>query len=222
MRTQRTAVVVALLALVAIGVVAILVSGAGVVAAQGPKTGDGGDSSGTSSQDSAAWAAGPDAPVNAAATFSYFYILGSQLQPRSSTLAFGYDGVGCLHVTGGSDSRLSFPVIIPDGSVIKFVRIYYRDTSPGSDMTVWLTKYRPGLSSDDLVSVSSIGSGGLGFAVSNEITATVSGSSGQLTLNYAWGTTDSSNQICGVRVAYYAPSVVATFLPAVLRDATNP
>jgi hypothetical protein len=44
----------------------------------------------------------------------------------------------------------------------------------------------------------------------------------QISINYGWGITDSSNQICGVRVAYYAPAVSATFLPAVLRDASNP
>jgi hypothetical protein len=144
----------------------------------------------------------PFAPL---ATFSYYNILGSALQPRGSALTFAYGGNGCIYVTGGSELRMQFPVILPEGSEIRYVRIYYNDAAAG-DMTVWLTKYQPGQASSDLTSVSSSGSAGFGTALS-PLVGEIVDNSDNYTLNFGWGTTGSTQQICGVRVAYYAPLI---------------
>ncbi|KAB2962680.1 MAG: hypothetical protein F9K18_09490 [Thermoanaerobaculia bacterium] len=143
-----------------------------------------------------------DAPEGV--TFSYYSVLGMQLQPRVSATGFGYDFNGCLHISAGTDNRLTFPLLIPDGSEVKFLRIYYNDTNAGIDLTSWLTRYSPGQTSTDLTSVNSTGSGGYGTTLSPELFE-IFDSSVNYSIIVATNTTDTSAQICGVRVAYYAP-----------------
>ena len=157
--------------------------------------------------DLSAWsdAGAPDAAdAPEGVSFSYYSVVGMQLQPRVSATTFGYDFNGCLHIAGGTDNRLTFPLLIPDGSEVKFLRIYYNDTNAGTDLTAWLTRYDPGQSATDLTSVASAGSAGYGTTLSPELFEIFNSG-----LNYsiiaATNTTDTSTQICGVRVAYYAP-----------------
>lgn len=155
-------------------------------------------------------------PRLTAASLSYYFILGAQLQPRDSSTTFVYDGNGCMHITGGADFRLMYPVILPEGSVIKFLTIYYNDSS-NSDMMMWLTQYNPGVGSADVTFVGSSGNAGYGAATSSELTHTYSAATSQYTLNYGWGTTDGSHQICGVQIAYYDPHALVNFLPVITR-----
>jgi len=138
------------------------------------------------------------------ATFSYYTVLGVQLQPRVTATSFAYGGNGCLYLTAGSDNRLMFPLLIPHGSEVKYLRIYYNDTNAGTDLTAWLTRYDPGQTSTDLTSVASSGSGGYGTSLSAELVE-VFDSGVNYSLIAATNTTDATVQICGVRIAYYAP-----------------
>jgi hypothetical protein len=149
---------------------------------------------------------GPDQSQSPLAAFSYYTVLGVQLQPRVSSTTFGYDFNGCLHIAGGTDNRLTFPLLLPDGSVVKYLRIYYNDTSAAQDLTAWLTTYDPGVTSTDLTSVNSTGSSGYGTQLSPEITETFD-SAINYTLTVATNTTDATAQICGVRIAFYAPLI---------------
>lgn len=147
-----------------------------------------------------------DAADSVLATFSYYNILGSALRPRNSSNTYAYTSNGCLYVTGGNVSdRLQFPLLIPDDSVIKYLRFYFIDTN-ASDMTAWITRYAPGQSSSDVSSVMSSGSAGVGSTLSAEITHAVD-NSGNYTINVGWNANDTTQQICGVRVAYYAPTL---------------
>lgn len=147
-----------------------------------------------------------DAADSVLATFSYYNILGSALRPRNSSNTYAYTSNGCLYVTGGSVSdRLQFPLLIPDDSVIKFLRLYYVDTS-ASDMTAWITRYVSGQSSSDVTSVSSSGNAGFGSTLSPEV-AHPANNTDNYTINVGWNANDTTQQICGVRVAYYAPTL---------------
>jgi hypothetical protein len=183
-------------------VLAATLVAAAPVSAQESTSGDGVDLASIE-----AWsdAGAPDAPTadSPSAIFSYHHILGSALRPRSSSSTFAYGGNGCIYVTGGSEIRFQFPVTLPEGSEIRYVRIYYNDAAT-QDVTVWLTKYQPGQSSTDLVSVSSTGSGGYGTALSPLLSEIVDNSD-NYTVVFAWGTTGSTQQICGVRINYWAP-----------------
>ncbi len=145
--------------------------------------------------------AGPEAPT---LSFSYFHVLGATLKPRDSANSYVYAFNGCIYVSAGALGRLQFPVTIPDGSTVKYLRIYYNDTAVADDLTAWLTQYSPGQSSTDLTSISSSGSAGFGTALSAEITHVVDNQL-NYTINVGWGANNSTQQICGVRVAYYAP-----------------
>lgn len=160
----------------------------------------------------------PAAPLAVASSMSHWSILGSHLLPRSSGVTYSYGGNGCLYITGsGGEIRLQAPVVIPDGSIIKSMDISYYDAS-ASNLAVWLTAYDPGISSQDLFSVSSTAEGGFGIASSAEITHTVDNNTLTYSLNYSWGSAlDSSLQICGVRINYIDP-FFASFLPATVNN----
>lgn len=173
--------------------------------AQTPETGDG---QGFYSIPEWSDAGAADAPFTSAAeaptaTFSYFHVLGATLKPRDSANTYSYVANGCIYVNAGALGRLQFPVTIPDGSTIKYLRIYYNDTS-AEDITVWLTQYTPGQSSTDITNTLSTGTTGYGTALSAEVTHVVDNQL-NYTINVGWTMNNSTQQICGVRVAYYAP-----------------
>ena len=159
--------------------------------------------------------------AEAAATFSYYMVAGATLQPRSSINEIVYSSLGCSYMSSGSSASLisNTELQIPEGSVIKYLRVYYRDTNATGKVRGYLTRYAPGTGSVDLVFTESTDafSGGSGFAVSSEITETVNNASYAYTL-IGWPTLASSTlQICGLRVAYYPPPIWANFLPSVRR-----
>ncbi len=66
------------------------------------------------------------------ATFSYYQVAGATLRGRNSTTGYLYDGVGCSHVTAGTGTGriLNTELPLPDGSVIKYLRVYYLIPTP--------------------------------------------------------------------------------------------
>ena len=164
---------------------------------------------------------GPDARNTAnapTASFSYFRLVGTAFNPRTSTTTFAYNFNGCIFESGGTDNRFMAPLLIPDGSVIKYLRIYYDDTAAGTDLTAWLTRYQPGVSSEDLTSVTSSGSAGYGTTLSPEITHTVDLTNWAYTILVAPNANAATNSICGIRVTYYAPSIFGAFLPVIQKQ----
>ena len=159
----------------------------------------------------------PESPSNPALSFSYYKVIGSAFQPRNSASTFTYSSNGCLYQSGGTDFRFQAPLVLPEGSEIKYVRIYYLDTA-ATDMTVWLTRYEPGQANLDLTSVTSTGSGGYGTVLSPLITQTVDMATYAYVLTWGTSVATSANQICGVRVAYYAPPIFGTFLPLIHKN----
>jgi hypothetical protein len=158
---------------------------------------------------------------NTAATFSYYQVAGATLRGRNSTTGYVYDGVGCSHTTSGTGAGriLNTELIIPDNSVIKYLRVYYNDTNPSSGVEGYITRYQPGTATVDLVYTGSTDafSGGYGFSVSQEITETVNNTSYAYTL-IGWPDDNNvANQICGLRVAFYAPFSGTVFMPLIKR-----
>jgi hypothetical protein len=156
-----------------------------------------------------------------AATFSYYQVTGATLRGRNSTTGYLYDGAGCSHVTAGSDKGriLNTELPLPDGAVIKYLRVYYRDTNPANGVEGYITRYQPGVGTTDLVHAGSTNAfiGGYGLVVSAEITETVNNTIYAYTLIGWPDAIGVDNQICGLRVAYYAPVTFGAFLPLVHR-----
>jgi len=150
-------------------------------------------------------------------SFSYYRLIGTAFNPRTSTTTFAYNFDGCVYETGGADNRFMAPLLIPDDSIIKYLRLYYDDTNAGSNITAWLTRYQPGVTSEDLTSVVSAGSSGYGTTLSGEITHTVDIANWAYTIVIAPNGNSSANSFCGVRVAYYAPNAYAVAIPVILK-----
>jgi hypothetical protein len=140
--------------------------------------------------------------------FQYLKVIGTAFRPRVSTTTYTYTTDGCVYQTGGTDVRFQAPVNLPEGSILKFVRIYYMDTV-AQNLTVWLTRYDPGQANQDIASVSSTGTGGFGTTLSPEISPFGSPLQVVDQFNYAYvlnwgpGVNSAGNQLCGVRIAYY-------------------
>jgi hypothetical protein len=147
----------------------------------------------------------PDSPTNPNLSFSYYKVIGSAFQPRESTSTYAYTSNGCIYQNAGTIMRFQAPLVIPENSEIKYVRIYYLDTA-ATDMTVWLTRYEPGQANLDLVSVKSSDSGGYGTVLSSLITQTVDMATYAYVLTWGTSVNSSANQLCGIRIAYYLPT----------------
>jgi len=200
---------------------------AGKVFAQNPNPPTGERSPLTTSHDNTILADRPDEGKSVSATWSYYFILGNQLIPfgkNSSTIYTNNTSLGCMSLMGINSAGASFPLNIPQGSVIKYVRIYYIDNSYINDMTVSLTTYSdPGGSIvyTHLVRVKSTGYAGSGTALSSEITHTFDNTI-PYSIFYTQEEMDGNLQICGVRIAYYAPTLYGQFLPSIQKNATTP
>ena len=160
---------------------------------------------------------GPASPGSPALSFSYLKLIGTAFQPRESTSTYAYTSNGCIYQNAGPTMRFQHSLVLPEDSEIKYVRIYYLDTA-ATDMTVWLTRYEPGQANLDLVSVQSTGSSGYGTVLSALITQTVDMATYAYVLTWGTGVNSSAHQICGVRVAYYAPPVFGTFMPLIQKN----
>ncbi len=158
----------------------------------------------------------PSSAQAADATFSYYMVSGATMSPRDSTTTIDYATLGCTRITAGGD-YLNTELHIPEGSVIKYLRLIYIDSSATGYVSGALTRYTPGVAIDDLAIIqsSAAGAGGYNYVVSNEMTETVNNGV------YAYallGLTSGTNvQLCGLRVAYYAPPIWAAFTPAIMR-----
>jgi hypothetical protein len=163
-----------------------------------------------------------NAPAEAKApsvTFSYYQVTGATLRGRNSTTGYAYDNQGCSHVTAGvlNGMILNTELPLPDGSIIKYLRVYYFDQNAANGVEGYITRYTPGSATTDLVHAGSSDAfvGGDGFVVSAEITETVNNTPYAYTVIGWPDALGAANQICGLRVAYYAPFSAQLYLPVV-------
>ena len=146
---------------------------------------------------------------------SYFFVLGWQLIPRDSDLEYTHTRGGCVQVTSGARPYLTFPVTIPEGSIIKYLRIYYRDTNVVRSMRVSLNRYEVGYTFVEVTSLDSTDAENT--LVSTELNEVVDGTNHQYSIDAEWLDPGETLRICGVRVAYYDP-FHASFVPIVQGD----
>jgi hypothetical protein len=157
----------------------------------------------------------PQAPDMLAPAFSYYRLLGTAFTPRTSATTYAYNFNGCIYLNGGSDNRLMVPLLLPEGAVIKFLRLYYDDTDVTYDITAWITRYQPGVTSEDITSLTSTGSTGYGTSLSAELDHVVDLTNWAYTVIIAPNTITSATSFCGIRVAYYAPDAYALAMPTI-------
>ena len=147
-----------------------------------------------------------------AAYFHYLSIAGSTFHPHDSSTTYSYSGNGCIHKTGGPSSLFARRAILPDGAVVKFLRLYYYDMS-SANILAFFTTYDGAGSFNERTSVSSAGgTSGYGTMLSPEINFTVDQYTNAVNIVANLGTqNDNTLRFCGVRIAYHAPTTDRIF-----------
>ena len=135
--------------------------------------------------------------------YQYLWLPGSVFHPFQTGAAFSYTGSGCIHATGGTEKRFAHKVVLPAGSVVKFVRLYAYDNSASSAITAFFTTYDGGGDFTELISVDSTNAGGYVSNLGPEMNYTINGLLESANIVANLGTqNDNSLQFCGVRIAY--------------------
>lgn len=144
------------------------------------------------------------APVAAQGTsFTYFNVAGSSFVPRGTGPATVYQSAGCVSRASVGDF-IVYPLQLPDGSQIKYVRAYYRDTST-ADLTIAMTRY-DGIGGfvDETVFNNTGATTGYGFTLSPELSVIVDNQNQSRQLLVNFGEASAALQLCGIRIAYFA------------------
>lgn len=157
------------------------------------------------------------APYALSSTLSYYYVAGATLYGRGSSVEYAYSGFGCIYATTGTNAKLITELHLPTGSMIKYLRLDYVDSSTTGNVTAYLTKYKPGQDFTDVMAVTSAVpfSGGNGYVVSLELSEIIDNENYAYTLMGMPSTASNSLQVCGLRVAYYAPLGPVSYLPSI-------
>jgi hypothetical protein len=144
----------------------------------------------------------------AGSAFAYLRIAGSTFLPFDGTTTFAYPGVGCISKTGGIDSRFAHKVVLPDGALVRYLRLYYYDESP-EQVTAFFTSYDGAGNFIEHASVASANAvGGFDSTLSPLIDYEVDQFASSINVVVNLGAqNDSTLQFCGVRIAYDAPIV---------------
>lgn len=142
----------------------------------------------------------------AGALFGYLWIAGSTFHPLDNSTTYSYPGNGCISKTGGSDARFAHKVVLPEDSVVRYLRLYYYDDST-STVTAFFTTYDGAGNVVDRTSVGSTNiAGGYGTTLSPLFSYEVNQNSEAINVVAILGAQNNSTlRFCGVRIAYDAP-----------------
>lgn len=138
-----------------------------------------------------------------AQSFDYLNVAGSSFVPREGGTTSTYHSAGCISRASGSQWFV-YPLQLPAGSRIKYVRVYYNDTSTTANLTAALTRYDGSGINLDEVLFSTAASSGFGSYLSPETNVVVDNLGYATQLLLTFGESSPTLQFCGMRVAYYA------------------
>ncbi|MEZ5463218.1 hypothetical protein [Dokdonella sp.] len=138
--------------------------------------------------------------------FGYLWIAGSTFHPLDNATTYSYPGNGCISKTGGTDNRFAHKVVLPEGTLVRYLRLYYFDDSTGT-VTAYFTSYDGAGNFVEHASVgSSNGAGGYGTSLSPLFSYEVDPFGAAINVVANLGDQNTSTlRFCGVRIAYDAP-----------------
>jgi hypothetical protein len=122
---------------------------------------------------------------------------------------------GCLYTTAGAPYLFS-GIIIPDGSVIEYVRMYYKDTSEANDASLVLYQYGEG-SSTNLLTISTVGTYPGVRTHSESVDIVINNAVYGYGFEWAAPGNSDTTQICGYRITYTPPSIFGVALPIIMK-----
>jgi hypothetical protein len=145
-------------------------------------------------------------------------IAGSAMHPRAGDVVWSQGAhEGCTYAASGNAVRSwTAPLHLPDGAVLKLVRMYYYDTSAAQDCEGFLTVYD--YYGEAVAEWEMESTGDSGYALDNTgvFTHTVDNDLYSYVLRWRPNALGAGMQGCGFRVFYDSPGSAA-FLPAVPR-----
>lgn len=145
-----------------------------------------------------------------AQTFHYLNVAGSSFLPRDGNTTSKYEVAGCISLATGTNWFV-YPLQLPEGSLIKYVRVYYNDTHATANLDVALTRYAGNSEFLDEAFFSTSGSNGFDSELSPQLNIVVDNQEFARQLLVRLGQSSSSLQFCGMRVAYY-PDISADII----------
>jgi hypothetical protein len=135
------------------------------------------------------------------ATTRYYHIRGADFYSVDASTSSGYASGGCAYRKLGSYG-LGFPVLLPPGSVLKGIRVFYIDND-ASNLSVYLVRYDDGGGVQTLATATSSGaSANVRLMDSDTITEPIDLYSYSYALVFQPGVNSNLNQVCGVKVNY--------------------
>jgi hypothetical protein len=136
---------------------------------------------------------------------AFLRIAGTALKPRDSDSTYEpAGGGGCFYAQSGEFYIFNVPLTLPQGSTLKYLRMYYDDTSASTNSRAWLTVYDLYGNIVDEWGVNSSGSSGTGYSTTEEITHDVDYESYSYMINWRPNQTGSAMKLCGFRVYYHS------------------
>ena len=161
--------------------------------------------------------------VSAQPAMQYLNIIGSGFKPVSTTQNFDTNA-GCLFSTGGTDG-FNFPVLLPRGSLIKYLEFFYYDANPTTVTSLRLTKtdtFADPTTSTTLFTLSTEVNTGKAKRISTELNITVETNCSVdpqcfYTLGWGSGIPNDTQRLCGARI-HYIPPFGAVALPLIKKD----
>lgn len=143
---------------------------------------------------------------------------GSNFQPRDSAAVFSYGGLGCLRRDSPvGDPWFTIDLQVPDGAIIDFLRVYFRDFSNNYNINSELWAFDGVGGATQIAEADSSGAPGYGSAGSGPFTHTVDNKSESLVLIASIeGGVGSALELCGTRIRYQYTLLSANFLPAMM------
>jgi hypothetical protein len=161
--------------------------------------------------------------VSAQPATQYLNILGTSFTPLATTQTYD-SGEGCIWSLGGTDG-FGFPVLLPRGSLIKFLEYFYYDTNPAVVINLSLRKYDPFANPSTSTILTALGSDvntGKAKRISAELNISVEtdcSADPECFYRLTWGTLSPTNntRLCGARI-HYIPPFGAVALPLIKKD----
>jgi len=136
----------------------------------------------------------------------FLTVPGSNFPPRESAATNAYGGAGCSYRTS-QGGFFTYPLILPDGVVIRAIRVIYDDSSTANG-TVHLYRFFSSGNSqtyEELSKVNTAGSAGFGIVDSQPFSHTVDAKNESLALILDYATVSGpSLQFCNITVSYSA------------------
>lgn len=126
---------------------------------------------------------------------------------------------GCVEVA--DIDTLFTPVFLPESSVVKYLTMYYGNSTVPANLTVSLVAHEIGLGWPTHTTIAAVNGtipDGFEAVTSSEISHTVDMSSTTYTIEIAQPyDMDRTTVVCGVRIDYIPPSIFAIALPTIIR-----